>query len=440
MLPVIMSQIPGFFAKLINAQRKILLKDATKISFLRNLFTSSFVSKQVAFKLSDIGEGIREVVIKEWFVNVGDKVSQFDNICEVQSDKASVTITSRYDGIISKLHYQVDDVALVGQPLVNLEVENDDAVNEEVSSESSDKTEEVENPEEIKTEIPLSSDNTVLCIPSVRRLIKEYKIDVSKVKGTGKQGRVLKEDVLKHIEKKEIPSKLQDFHVEPIKGFTKAMFKTMTEALKIPHFVYSDEIDVTSLSALRTELKKVPQLDINITFLPFLIKATSNSLKRYPIINSSIDQKEENIIFWNQHNIGIAMATNQGLAVPVIKHVENLSIFEIAKELNRLIKSGKSGNFSPNDLSGATFSVSNIGIIGGTYTKPVISPPQVAILAIGKTQVLPRFDDSGNLVRREIMNISGSADHRIIDGVSMANFIKTLKNQLENPNLLFLDL
>ncbi|KAL1493301.1 hypothetical protein ABEB36_011380 [Hypothenemus hampei] len=387
MLPVIMSQIPGFFAKLINAQRKILLKDATKISFLRNLFTSSFVSKQVAFKLSDIGEGIREVVIKEWFVNVGDKVSQFDNICEVQSDKASVTITSRYDGIISKLHYQVDDVALVGQPLVNLEVENDDAVNEEVSSESSDKTEEVENPEEIKTEIPLSSDNTVLCIPSVRRLIKEYKIDVSKVKGTGKQGRVLKEDVLKHIEKKEIPSKLQDFHVEPIKGFTKAMFKTMTEALKIPHFVYSDEIDVTSLSALRTELKKVPQLDINITFLPFLIKATSNSLKRYPIINSSIDQKEENIIFWNQHNIGIAMATNQGLAVPVIKHVENLSIFEIAKELNRLIKSGKSGNFSPNDLSGATFSVSNIGIIGGTYTKPVISPPQVAILAIGKTQV-----------------------------------------------------
>lgn len=120
---------------------------------------------------------------------------------------------------------------------------------------------------------------------------------------------------------------------------------------------------MTELSALRKKLKALPDLDVNITFLPFFIKAASNSLRKYPIINSSIDEKCENIIYWKQHNIGVAMATNQGLAVPVIKNVENLTILEIAQELQRLIESGKNGTFSPSDLNGATFSISNIGIV-----------------------------------------------------------------------------
>jgi len=299
-----------------------------------------------------------------------------------------------------------------------------------------------------------SDESAVLCIPSVRRIAKEHRIDLTKVKGSGKNGRILKEDILAYMEKPKVVDWVQDkvpqssvsfgtddVKIESIKGFTKAMVKTMTEALKIPHFVYSDEIKVTKLSKLRKELKNLPELkDTKITFLPFFIKAASNALQRYPVINSSIDEKCENIVYHKHHNIGVAMATSQGLAVPVIKNVESLTVVEIASELNRLILCGKEGNFSLSDLSGATFSISNIGIVGGTYTKPVILPPQVAIFAVGMTQVLPRFDEAGNIVAEEIINISGSADHRVIDGVSMASFINHLKKQIENPNLLFLNL
>lgn len=174
---------------------------------------------------------------------------------------------------------------------------------------------------------------------------------------------------------------------------------------KIPSFVYSDEIKVTELSKLRRTLSS--NLDVKITFLPFFIKAISNSLQRYPIINSTLDANNENIIYWKHHNIGVAMATSNGLAVPVIKKVEQLTIVEISQELNRLMKNGKNGNFLPDDLTGANFSISNIGVVGyavrffafealiyhyflqvgGTYTKPVILPPQVAIIAIGATRV-----------------------------------------------------
>ncbi|XP_050314190.1 lipoamide acyltransferase component of branched-chain alpha-keto acid dehydrogenase complex, mitochondrial [Anthonomus grandis grandis] len=439
----------------------------SKNGLVRTLVTSSILAKKVSFNLSDIGEGIREVVVKDWFVKPGDKVSQFDNICEVQSDKASVTITSRYDGVITKLYYQVDDVALVGQPLIDLETDENSDTNDAptpqsnpLSVQSSNKTEEPptafnheKEKEPAETSALADDTSSVFCIPSVRRFAKEHKLDLSKIKGSGKGQRILKEDLLKYIEisstekNQEIRTHLQpvflnqdDIKVEPIKGFTKAMVKTMTEALKIPHFGYSDEIRVTKLSKLRKELKQLPDLDVKITFLPFFIKAASNALKRYPIINSSLDGKCENIIYKKHHNIGIAMDTNQGLAVPVIKNVAELTIIDIAQEITRLIASGRSGNFAPSDLSGATFSISNIGIIGGTYTKPVILPPQVAIVAIGKTHVVPRFDDAGNIIREEIINISGSADHRIIDGVTMANFITTLRKQLENPNLLFLNL
>lgn len=466
-----MSQIPVFVNRIFNLHSiRIFKKVQIQCSIPRTFLTSPILAKKVSFTLSDIGEGIREVLVKEWFVKVGDKVSQFDNICEVQSDKASVTITSRYDGVITKLYYQVDDTALVGQPLV--EIDTDEKTDENIVDQKqeleksvlaennvqiSEAVIELHTPEDISSSSSSSSDeNTVLCIPSVRRLAKQHSIDLTKVKGTGKNGRILKEDILEYMEKpaaktpEKVPEGISqstvsfgkdDVKIEPIKGFTKAMVKTMTAALKIPHFVFSDEIKVTKLSQLRKELKNLPELkDTKITFMPFFIKATSNALQRYPIINASVDEKCENIIYHKHHNIGVAMATSQGLAVPVIKNVESLTVLEIAKQLNKLIESGKNGNFSTSDLSGATFSVSNIGMVGGTYAKPVILPPQVAIYAIGMTQVLPRFDDTGNVVAEEIMTISGSADHRILDGVTMASFIKTIKKQIENPSLLFLNL
>ncbi|EFA11496.1 lipoamide acyltransferase component of branched-chain alpha-keto acid dehydrogenase complex, mitochondrial [Tribolium castaneum] len=419
------------------------LKSATspaKLITLKNFHSCASYAAQVSFKLSDIGEGIREVTVKEWFVKVGDKVSQFDEICEVQSDKASVTITSRYDGVIKKLHYKIDEIASVGKPLVDIETEGD-----EPSAAPTPEEESKPPVEEIKISEPTDPQPTaeILCIPSVRRLAKEHKVNLWEVTGTGKSGRILKEDVLKYLQAGPAPAKApaRQARTEPIKGFQKAMVKTMSDALKIPHFVYSDEIAVTQLSQLRQTLKKLPETqDLKLSFMPFFIKAASNALQRFPVLNASLDENCENVTYKSEHNIGVAMDTKVGLAVPVIKNVETLSIIEISNELNRLIKSGRSGSFSPQDLAGGTFTISNIGAIGGTYMKPVIMPPHVAIVALGASQVVPRFDDAGNVVPVEVLNLSGAADHRIIDGATMARFVQTLKRQIENPYLLFLNL
>jgi 2-oxoisovalerate dehydrogenase E2 component (dihydrolipoyl transacylase) len=424
------------FFKHIGNSAKIIFSNKNHV--VRNFYVSANYAGQVSFKLSDIGEGIREVTIKEWFVKVGDKVAQFDEICEVQSDKASVTITSRYDGIIKKLHYKIDETASVGRPLVDIETDAEGQEQEKVQVTNEEPVE--EKPIETSKNEPGME---VLCIPSVRRLAKEYKIDLSSVKGTGKAGRILKEDILKYLEKgavHEVSREVLHDKTEPIKGFQKAMFKTMTDALKIPHFVYSDEITVSKLSELRRTIKTLPEgQDLKLSFMPFFIKAASNALQRYPVLNATLDTSGENIVYKGQHNIGIAMDTKAGLAVPVIKNVQKLTIIEINNELNRLIASGRNGTFSPQDLSDGTFTISNIGAIGGTYMKPIIMTPQVAIIALGTSQVVPRFDDANNVIPVEVLNLSGAADHRIIDGATMARFVQTLKKQIQEPYLLFLN-
>jgi 2-oxoisovalerate dehydrogenase E2 component (dihydrolipoyl transacylase) len=215
------------FFKHIGNSAKIIFSNKNHV--VRNFYVSANYAGQVSFKLSDIGEGIREVTIKEWFVKVGDKVAQFDEICEVQSDKASVTITSRYDGIIKKLHYKIDEMASVGRPLVDIETDAEGQEQEKVQVTNEEPVE--EKPIETSKNEPGME---VLCIPSVRRLAKEYKIDLSSVKGTGKAGRILKEDILKYLEKgavHEVSREVSHDKTEPIKGFQKAMFKTMTDAL-----------------------------------------------------------------------------------------------------------------------------------------------------------------------------------------------------------------
>ncbi|KAJ8960532.1 hypothetical protein NQ318_013820, partial [Aromia moschata] len=414
---------------------------------IRNIHACESLAANIQFNLSDIGEGIREVVVKEWYVKVGDRVQQFDNICEVQSDKASVTITSRYDGTVKKLYYAVDDTALVGKPLMDVETDegdvtssssSDDEISLDVVPDAHEKTGSIQHERGVQNH----ENQPVLCIPSVRRLAKDHNVNLSSVKGTGKGGRILKEDVLKYLEKKADPvtSASAKDRTEPIKGFQKAMVRTMTEALNVPLFTYSDEIKVAKISELRRSLRTQPELDaLKISVLSFFIKAISNALQRFPVLNASADYKCENITYHGHHNIGVAMDTKLGLAVPVIKKVEGLGVIEIARELNRLKDSGREGFFTPDDLSGGTFSISNIGAISGTVMKPIPLPPQAAIIALGASQILPRFDEDGNVVPEEILNVSVSADHRIIDGATVARFVELLKRQIENPYLLFLN-
>ncbi|XP_065101223.1 lipoamide acyltransferase component of branched-chain alpha-keto acid dehydrogenase complex, mitochondrial [Paramisgurnus dabryanus] len=441
-------------------------------------FHTSYVAARpvVQFKLSDIGEGIMEVTVKEWYVKEGDKVSQFDSICEVQSDKASVTITSRYDGIVRKLYYDVDSIALVGKPLVDIETETGLGV---------------EGPQEDVVETPAMSQeehthqeikgHKTQATPAVRRLAMENNIKLSEIVGTGKDGRILKEDILNFLARQtgailppvseiqppppapaaplapaakptaktpSIPTPVIPKPVftgkdrtEPVKGFQKAMVKTMSSALKIPHFGYCDEVDLTRLVRLRSELKELSEArGVKLSYMPFFIKAASLGLLHFPILNASLDENCTNITYKAAHNIGLAMDTTQGLLVPNVKNVQMLSVFEIAVELNRLQTLGATGQLGTSELTGGTFTLSNIGSIGGTYAKPVILPPEVAIGALGKMQVLPRFNAKGDLVKAHIMNVSWSADHRIIDGATMCRFSNMWRSYLENPATMVLDL
>uniref|UniRef100_A0A673AYG5 Dihydrolipoamide acetyltransferase component of pyruvate dehydrogenase complex n=1 Tax=Sphaeramia orbicularis TaxID=375764 RepID=A0A673AYG5_9TELE len=390
------------------------------------------------------------------YVKEGDKVSQFDSICEVQSDKASVTITSRYDGVIRKLYYDVDATALVGKPLVDIETEASDVV------ETPAMAREEHTHQEIKG-------HKTQATPAVRRLAMENNIKLSEVVGSGKDGRILKEDILNFLSKQTgailPPAPFQDIRtpptapppsaapsppapvftgkdrMEPLKGFHRAMVKTMTAALQIPHFGYCDEVDLSQLVQLRSDLKSTSEgRGVKLSYMPFFIKAASLGLLHFPILNASVDEGCQNITYKASHNVGVAMDTSQGLLVPNVKNVQLLSVFDIAQELNRLQTLGAAGQLGAADLSGGTFTLSNIGSIGGTYAKPVILPPEVAIGALGKIQVLPRFDPSGQVVRAHIMAVSWSADHRIIDGATMCRFSNLWKDYLENPARMVLDL
>ena len=423
----------------------------------------------VPFHLSDIGEGIKEVTVKEWFVQPGDKVAQFDQICEVQSDKASVTITSRFDGIVKKLHYDIDDIAQTGDPLVDIEVEGEGAHVEKDNEAQSNEVQEKDALDVQDKEIDKKS-KKALATPAVRRMASEHGLNITEIQGTGRDGRVLKEDVIKFLSnqsasKNEVaepepviqkPVKVEQPVIrkapvviasaqdreEPVKGITKAMVRSMTESLKIPHFGYKDEIDMSALVHLRSELKDFAavQRGIRLSYMPIILKACSLALTNYPILNAHFDASREVITYKADHNIGVAMDTPQGLLVPNIKKIQTLSVFEIAEELNRLQELGLKGKLGESDLKNGTFSLSNIGSIGGTYAKPVIMPPQVAIGAIGRVQKLPRFDKDDNLIKAHIMNVSWSADHRIIDGATMARFSNMMKNYIENPTKMILDL
>lgn len=340
----------------------------------RDLHVSGARLEILQFTLSDIGEGIKEVTVKEWFIKPGDTVAQFDNICEVQSDKASVTITSKYDGVVTKLYYQVDDIAQTGDPLIDVEVAGSggDAGDVTVTTATEDTDIEMESSERRNVK--------VLATPAVRRIAMEHGVSLVDVTGTGKEGRVLKEDILAYIEGgspkapppppvftppvvpksapaapapappapvRAAPVFLGQDRTEPAGPIVKAMTKSMMEALKIPHFGYKDEIDMSQLVNLRKELKaSCEERGVKLSYMPFIVKACSMALLHFPILNSSYNVEAGTITYKASHNVGLAMDTPMGLLVPNIKSVQQLSVFDIALELSRLHSLGLAGKLS----------------------------------------------------------------------------------------------
>jgi 2-oxoisovalerate dehydrogenase E2 component (dihydrolipoyl transacylase) len=227
------------------------------------------------------------------------------------------------------------------------------------------------------------------------------------------------------------------------------MFKTMTKSLTIPHFLYADEIDFSGLSDLRQRLNnvlaKTPENNISkLSFLPFIIKAVSLTLHRYPKLNARVDVDSASskpvLVMRSQHNIGVAMDTPSGLIVPVIKNVSSLNVLSIAAELSRLQSLASAGKLTFQDLSGGSITVSNIGNIGGTYLSPVIVEKEVTILATGRMRTVPAFDDKGQVVKKQVCNFSWSADHRVIDGATMARAAEVVRGFVENPDSMVMHL
>ncbi|KAJ8061103.1 hypothetical protein OCU04_010177 [Sclerotinia nivalis] len=433
------------------------------------------------FMLADIGEGIKECEIIQWFVEPEARVEEWDKLCEVQSDKASVEITSRFSGVIKKLHYEAGDMAQVGKPLLDIdiqgEIEQEDSGVVEGSSAGKDsKAQSLDkSPTEYKVDVPGTSQpaagtqsfppapkgkHAALATPAVRHLIKELDVNILDVTGTGKDGRVLKEDVHQFARQRDsAPSTTQELPVEangePQKEYTTSltpvqqqMFKVMTKSLAIPQFLYTDEIDFTRLFQVRDRInKQLASSPINgvakLSYLPFIVKAVSLTLNHYPILNARVDidptTQKPILTMRPQHNIGIAMDTPAGLLVPVLKHAQSTSsLLSITQSLTSLQSLATTSTLTSSHLSGGTITISNIGNIGGTYLSPVIVESQLAILGIGKLRTIPAFDAHGNVVRKQVINFSWSADHRVIDGATMARAAEMVRGYIEDPETMLL--
>jgi 2-oxoisovalerate dehydrogenase E2 component (dihydrolipoyl transacylase) len=312
-------------------------------------------------------------------------------------------------------------------------------------------------PKSVEEILAPRSKHSTLATPAVRGLLKELKVDIRDVAGTGKDGRVMKEDVYRYVAERDSQEATdksvataglpradtpQTETVIPLTPIQSQMFKTMTRSLSIPHFLYAEEFNIGTLSSLRKMLAAHPTQPQKLSYLPFIIKAVSLSLSQYPLLNARVDATTDpakpTLIMRSNHNIGVAMDTPTGLLVPNIKNVQSLSVLEIAAEISRLNLLARSGKLTPTDLNGGTITVSNIGSIGGTYVAPLIVPSEVAILGVGKAITIPVFDEEGNVVKGERMSFSWSADHRVVDGATMARMASKVREFVEAPEKMML--
>ena len=382
------------------------------------------------FILPDIGEGIVECELLAWLVAEGDTVVEDQPVAEVMTDKATVQIPAMYSGVITKLHYQTGDIAKVHQPLFAMDVSgmNDDLDTQRTTNMSMQHS---------------GRQHKSLASPAVRRLAKESGIDINLIKGSGNKGRVMKGDVTSNSlecvtrnasEPLKTAGQLTAESTK-MRGLQAAMSKHMAHAwASIPHFTVSDECTVDNLLAIKQTLSaQFAQADIKLTLLPFMVKALSLAMREFPIINASVSQDGEAIEYHSSHHIGFAIDTPKGLIVPNIKDVQALSIYQIAQRIQELVKSAQHNQLSAEDLRGGTVTISNIGPLGGITATPIINHPQVAIVALGKIQRLPRFNEHDEVVGVNIMNINWSGDHRVIDGATMVRFNNAWMQYLTQP-------
>ncbi|WP_421134671.1 dihydrolipoyllysine-residue acetyltransferase [Alteromonas sp. A079] len=421
------------------------------------------------FILPDIGEGIVECEIVKWNVAEGDSIEEDQSVVEVMTDKAVVEIPAKNAGVVHKLYYKQGDIAKVHAPLFALALDGVESTQANTKPSLNTHTQQASAAAAKPTpaaatgssdkweggsfEPPIVIPGKVLASPAVRRVARENNVDLTNVSGSGKKGRILKQDVLsmasskvsaEHSESARVEIPKVDaqpsvsegaVRTEKVRGIQLAMAKQMSASVyTIPHFTVSDEVRMDNLMALRAKLKPSFEAQgVKLSFMPFFIKAMSLALQQFPAINAQLNDDVTEISYFSDHNIGFAVDSKIGLLVPNIKRVQTLSLFEIAQKMQVIIDQARAGKVSGEDLKGGTISISNIGAIGGITATPVINKPEAAIVALGKTQKLPRFNDDGDVEAQHIMMANWSGDHRLIDGATMVRFNNLWMSYLVEP-------
>ena len=412
-------------------------------------------SEMKEIRLPDLGEGIEGADVSEVVVSVGDTVSKDDTLLVLESDKASMEIPAEEEGVIKEILVSSGDSLETGALLMKLETTTSNSKPNLEQSQTKIRQESVEekviadrNMTFQEESSPLSSG--LFASPGVRRLARELEINLSVITGTGRKGRVTKQDLHSYIKLrmstgslatdyssiKEIDfSKWGEVEKQKLTKINKITASRLQGAWReIPHVTQHDDADITELDGFRKKLKvSGDKKGIKVTFLPFLLRAVSIVLKEMPRFNSSLDQKTENLIIKKYINIGVAVDTPSGLVVPSIKDVDKKTILELSKELMEISLRAKEKKLRPDELVGSTFTISSLGGIGGTRFSPIVNPPEVAILGVSRSKWSPVFNKETNSFEpRYVMPFCVSYDHRVIDGAAGALFTTQLINILGN--------
>lgn len=446
----------------------------------KKVVTSSSGKKEVVdFHLPDLGENIESADVVNVLVNVGDFIEKDQGIIEIETDKATIEVPSNVSGKVVEVLVKAGDKAKVGQTIIKVETSEtkEDLVSETVEIPTVEDQELPEQKEQVaptvkqeaKGELPklqpmeLDEQPPILkgaapAAPSVRRLAREIGVDINKVPGTGPGGRITMDDV-KAYSKKLHEAKTEGGFTPGIKAEALPDFSKFGEIKKvemsnirkktaehlsyawatIPHVTQFDKADITNLEKARKELSQsLEKSGVKLTVTAILVKVIVEALKKYPQFNSSIDMENKEIIYKNYYNIGIAVDTEHGLIVPVIKDADKKSLTQVSVEMNSLAEKARAKKIALDDLQGGCFTITNLGGIGGTYFTPIVNSPEVAILGVSRSSYEPVWNGYGVFEPRLMLPLSLSYDHRIIDGADAIRFLRFVVEALEQPIKLLL--
>jgi len=401
------------------------------------------------FKLPDIGEGVVEGEVVRWLVKEGDTVREDQPLVEVMTDKATVEIPAPRAGRVGKRLFAEGQICPVGKVLLTIEL--DAAAPKEATKEAPKAVAAVASVAPTAS-VPTVAHTMVLATPATRKLARELRIDIRVVVGTGRGGRITSDDVRNHggaapsaapaAAKPAAPTPMAGDVRIPFRGVRKKIAEHLVHSKHTAaHFSYWEEVDCTDLVQVRAKTnEKLAARGVKLSYLPFIIKATTAALVKFPQLNATLDEKAGEIVQRGAHHIGLATATDNGLIVPVVRDATNRTLLELAREIERLAEATRTNKATREELTGSTFTITSLGTLGGLGATPIINFPEVAILGVHKISRRPMVAAGDKIVARDMMNLSISVDHRVVDGYDAARLVAEIKALLENPGLLMVDL